>query len=182
MQFVPPSPPRPPKVLPPLRLLRLARENLVAIWPLETFTRDFFGHTSLRQSVFVCNSPATVKLVFVGDAANFHTKSPQQCHALKPALSRVMTLVAAERAALWQSSAGSEIDVLAEYAYVPFSVGPRFCTGAAFGLTDAAPRLATIPQRFRRRLSDDWKVMPTCRLSLRPGNRLPMRLVARRTA
>jgi cytochrome P450 len=450
MHFVPPFPPRPPKVLPPLRLLRLARRNLVAIWPIDTFSRDFFGHTLLRQSVFVCNSPTTVKQVFVDDAANFHVKSPQQRHALKPLigdglfisdgkvwrerrdrvaplthisrlpeLSRVMTLVAAERAAIWQSSAGSEIDVLAEmaamtasiicralfgsslgaqaiedvvggfsefqtrigqmdlislfglpdflprwhgarvrrsairirtvmdellsrilteradgeaslvrsmaaeqgggldpaairneaavlfmaghettantlswawyllsqdsetearlhvevdaldgrpatysdlpglrftravieetlrlfppvpiqarvaaqarriegrdvpagavvmlvpwllhrhrnywaepdsfvpdrfmpggktpnrYAYVPFSVGPRICTGAAFGLTEAILCLATIAQQFRLRLRDDWTVMPICRLSLRPGDRLPMRLIARRAA
>ena len=68
------------------------------------------------------------------------------------------------------------------YAYVPFSVGPRICTGAAFGLTEAILCLATIAQQFRLRLRDDWTVMPICRLSLRPGDRLPMRLIARRAA
>ena len=449
MHFVPPFPPRPPKALPPLRLLSLARKNLVAIWPIDTFSLDFFGHTLFRRAIFVCNSPDTVKQVFIDDATNFHSKSPQQRHALKPLigdglfisdgdvwrerrrriaplthvsrlpeLTPVMTAVAAERAMLWEVKAGSEIDVLAEmaamtaniicraifgstlgakavhdvvdgfsefqanvgqmdlisliglpdfiprlhgarvrrsatriqtvidgllarilaeqadgeaslvrsmaaedgggldpaairnevtvlfmaghettantlawtwyllsqdaetearlheevdvlggqpagyndlprlrftravieetlrlfppvpiqarvaaqarqiagrdvpagavvmlvpwllhrhrtywaepdsfvpdrfmpgapgmpsrYAYVPFSIGPRICTGAAFGLTEAVLCLATLAQQFRLRLRDGWEVMPTCRLSLRPGDRLPMRLERRR--
>src|ERR1700722_13476725 len=58
MHFVRPFPPGPPKVLPPLRLLRFAQENLVAIWPIDTFSRDVFGHP---KSVFRCNGQATVK-------------------------------------------------------------------------------------------------------------------------
>ena len=65
------------------------------------------------------------------------------------------------------------------YACVPSSVGPRICTGAASGLTEAERCLATISQQCHLRLRDDWKVMPTCRLGLRPGDQLPMRLIAR---
>jgi hypothetical protein len=82
--YIPPYPPRPPVVDPPLRLLRNARENLLAIWPETTFSKEFFGHVILRRALFICNSPDTVKQVFVDDAENFERKSPQQRHALRP--------------------------------------------------------------------------------------------------
>lgn len=72
--------------------------------------------------------------------------------------------------------------VPSRYAYVPFSLGPRICLGAAFGLTEAILCLATLAGAFRLRLRPGWDVMPVCRLSLRPGDQLPMRLEARRAA
>ena len=66
------------------------------------------------------------------------------------------------------------------YAYVPFSIGPRVCTGAAFGLTEAVLCLATLARHVRLRLRPGWTVEPICRLSLRPGETLPMRLEQRR--
>ena len=65
------------------------------------------------------------------------------------------------------------------YAYVPFSIGPRICTGAAFGLTEAVICLATLARHHRLRLRPGWLVEPICRLSLRPGTRLPMLLEPR---
>ena len=65
------------------------------------------------------------------------------------------------------------------YAYVPFSIGPRVCTGAAFGLTEAVLCLATLATGFRLRLAPGTDVQPVCRLSLRPGERLPMVLEPR---
>ena len=65
------------------------------------------------------------------------------------------------------------------YAYVPFSIGPRTCTGAAFGQTEAILCLATLARRFRPRLRQGWTVDATCRLSLRPGEKLPMSLERR---
>ena len=67
------------------------------------------------------------------------------------------------------------------YAYVPFSIGPRVCTGAAFGLTEAVLCLATLAARFRLRLAPGTDVQPVCRLSLRPGEALPMVLEPRGT-
>jgi cytochrome P450 len=84
MHFVPQFPPRPPKVLRPLRLLRPARRKLVAIRPTDTFGGDFFSHTLLRQSIFPRNSPGVVKQAFVDDAADFHARSPRQRPALEP--------------------------------------------------------------------------------------------------
>jgi len=60
------------------------------------------------------------------------------------------------------------------YSYVPFSVGPRVCAGQAFGLTEAILCLATLAQRARLRLLPGTVVEPVCRLTLRPGDALPM--------
>src|SRR5205814_9107826 len=56
------------------------------------------------------------------------------------------------------------------HAYVPFSVGPRICAGAAFGLTEAVLCRATRAQWVRRRLGPASVVVPGCRLPLRPGD------------
>ncbi len=60
------------------------------------------------------------------------------------------------------------------HAYIPFSVGPRICVGAAFGLTEAVLCIATLAQRVRLRLAPDAVVAPVCRLTLRPGDDLRM--------
>jgi len=60
------------------------------------------------------------------------------------------------------------------YSYIPFSVGPRVCAGQAFGLTEAILCLATLAQRARLRLAPGAAVEPVCRLTLRPGDTLPM--------
>lgn len=60
------------------------------------------------------------------------------------------------------------------YSYIPFSVGPRVCAGQAFGLTEAILCLATLAQRVKLRLSPEAVVAPVCRLTLRPGDSLPM--------
>jgi cytochrome P450 len=60
------------------------------------------------------------------------------------------------------------------HAYIPFSVGPRICAGAAFGLTEAVLCIATLAQRARFRLAPDAVVTPVCRLTLRPGDDLRM--------
>ncbi len=63
---------------------------------------------------------------------------------------------------------------LVRHAYVPFSIGPRICAGAAFGLTEAILCIATLAQRLRPRLAPDAVVEPVCRLTLRPGDHLRM--------
>lgn len=67
----------------------------------------------------------------------------------------------------------------ARYTYLPFSLGPRVCTGAMFGLYEAMICLATLAQRFRLRLAPGAAVMPVARLTLRPAPRLPMILLPR---
>jgi cytochrome P450 len=65
------------------------------------------------------------------------------------------------------------------YTYIPFSLGPRVCAGAAFGFTEAILCIATLAQRARLRLVADAQIEPICRLTLRPSDALPM-LVERR--
>ena len=66
-----------------------------------------------------------------------------------------------------------------KFAYIPFSVGPRICTGMAFGLTEAILSIATVAQKFMLRLAPGHRVEVACRLTLRPGERLPMQLIQR---
>jgi cytochrome P450 len=63
--------------------------------------------------------------------------------------------------------------------YIPFARGPRFCAGAAFGLTEAVLCLASLAQRFRPRLANGADVYPVCRLTLRPRGGMPMHLAPR---
>ena len=58
--------------------------------------------------------------------------------------------------------------------YFPFSVGPRVCLGLRFGLTESILCLAILSQKFAPRLKPGHKVKIDCRLTLRPGERLPM--------
>jgi cytochrome P450 len=62
------------------------------------------------------------------------------------------------------------------HAYIPFSLGPRVCTGAQFALAETVICLATLAQHFAPRLAPGARVMPVCRLTLRPGEALPMLL------
>jgi len=66
-----------------------------------------------------------------------------------------------------------------KYGYVPFAIGPRICAGLAFGLTEAILSLAMLAQRFDPVLEEGVDIQPVCRLTLRPGDALPMRLVRR---
>jgi cytochrome P450 len=72
-------------------------------------------------------------------------------------------------------------DAPERYAYVPFSIGPRICAGLTFGLTEAIICLATLARTARLRLAPGAVVEPVCRLTLRPGDTLPM-TVWKRTA
>ena len=48
-----------------------------------------------------------------------------------------------------------------------------------FGLAEAVIVLATLLPAFRLRLAPEARVFPICRLTLRPGEALPMLLEAR---
>lgn len=68
---------------------------------------------------------------------------------------------------------------VSKFAYVPFSIGPRFCAGMSFGLTEALLCLATLAQTFTLRHQPGYEVKPVCRLTLRPDGGLPMTVHAR---
>ena len=63
-----------------------------------------------------------------------------------------------------------------KYGYIPFSIGPRICAGMTFGLNEAILCLAVLAQKFELKLAEGEVVAPVCRLTLRPGDRLPMTL------
>ncbi|WP_198670615.1 cytochrome P450 [Oceanicella sp. SM1341] len=69
-----------------------------------------------------------------------------------------------------------------KYSYIPFAIGPRICPGLTFGLTEAILCLATLAQDFELELEPGHEVRTQCRLTLRPGDTLPMRLHRRAAA
>lgn len=60
--------------------------------------------------------------------------------------------------------------------WIPFSVGQRVCTGAAFANAESALVLGTIARRYKLTPIDLDKIMPVSRLTLRPKDRLQMKL------
>ncbi len=65
-----------------------------------------------------------------------------------------------------------------KYGYIPFSIGPRICAGLQFGMTEAILSLAILAQRFELKLAPEADVQPVARLTLRPGDTMPMTLHA----
>lgn len=65
-------------------------------------------------------------------------------------------------------------------AYIPFSVGPRFCIGASLALTVGVMVLAHVAQRYCLRLAQIQPVEPRGLLTLHPRNGLVMRCTRRK--
>ncbi len=65
------------------------------------------------------------------------------------------------------------------YAYIPFGGGRRACVGASFAELETVLVLATIARRYRLELTVTGLPTPIGNITLRPGRRLPMRLVRR---
>jgi cytochrome P450 len=61
-----------------------------------------------------------------------------------------------------------------KYAYIPFSIGPRICPGLAFGMTETKLAIAGLAQNAELRLKPGHQVQAISRLTLRPGDHLPM--------
>jgi cytochrome P450 len=68
---------------------------------------------------------------------------------------------------------------VSKFAYIPFSVGPRVCAGMAFALTEAILCVATLAQCFKLRMKPGHQAEATCRITLRPGEKLPMQIAPR---
>ncbi len=66
--------------------LRIARENLLAGWTDSDYRDQLFDYKIVNQQYVVCNSPETVRKVFLDEHDNYDRKSPQMRHALEPLL------------------------------------------------------------------------------------------------
>lgn len=67
----------------------------------------------------------------------------------------------------------------AKFSYVPFSAGPRVCIGKMFGIKESVLVFAILAQRFRAETSQGYDGEMDCRLTLRPKDNLPMKLIKR---
>ncbi|NKC29228.1 cytochrome P450 [Roseomonas sp. BU-1] len=145
-------------------MLRVARENWLAVWAKSSFERDVYGSRLFLRDVVVCNSPDSVHYVFVERHENFQRKSPQHRHALIPLLgdglfvsdgplwrerrrvvapvthvSRLaelapaITEAAAERRAQWRALPPGPVDVLAEMGHLTAEIICRTIFGRALG-------------------------------------------------
>jgi cytochrome P450 len=70
-----------------LRALRLARDNMVAAWPVSFYRREFIAERILGRRIFIVNCPAGVQHVFVTNSKNYR-KSPSNSATLTPVLGR----------------------------------------------------------------------------------------------
>ncbi len=79
------------------------------------------------------------------------------------------------RPARWQES---ETRAHARDGYLPFSAGPRVCTGAGFAMAEAVLILATLLRRFRF-TPDGQKPVPVAHLTVRSGTGIHLRVAPR---
>ncbi len=64
-------------------------------------------------------------------------------------------------------------------AYIPFSTGPRICIGNSFAMLQLRATLATVLQRVRLRLPEDYDMTPIWRFNTRMEGGMPMQVMAR---
>lgn len=109
-----------------------ARRNLLAVWAPSSYRNPSFDFRFLRQHYFVCNSPDSVRRVFLEEHDNYDRKSPQMRHALEPLLGDGLFVSDGD---LWQARRAH-------------------CTPAF----DSAllPGFAAVMARSARELADDW--------------------------
>jgi cytochrome P450 len=69
-----------------LRMLAMARKDLLSFWPESAYRDEFFGAKIFRRWMFVANSPDTVEHVFVAQSERYLRKSPYMRKALEPLL------------------------------------------------------------------------------------------------
>lgn len=84
--FIPPFPPRSTKSLTAFETLKLARRDLLSIWPEDAFQMQFMKTKIINRLIFVANCPDLVRYVFLENNANYEKKSPLMRKALEPLL------------------------------------------------------------------------------------------------
>lgn len=132
----------PVKVDPPAAWLDSARTlfelrtNLLSIWPERAYRGCTFAFQLLNQHYLVCNSPDTVKRVFLEEHDNYDRKSPQMRHALEPLLGDGLFV---SDGALWKERR--------EYCAPAFEANrlPDFASVMVESAQEMADRWATMP-------------------------------------
>ena len=66
--------------------LRLAQQNLLSVWREEDYSIRTSRMALMKQDYVLCNSPDTVRRVFLEQHDNYDRKSPQMRRALEPLL------------------------------------------------------------------------------------------------
>jgi cytochrome P450 len=66
-----------------------------------------------------------------------------------------------------------------QFAYVPFSLGPRVYIAKFFGTVETSLCLSILAKNFRLTLPQGTQVTHDCRLTLRPKGNLPMKIIPR---
>ena len=119
-----------------LRGLLLARENLLSIWPEKAYRNEVMSFRMLNQPYFVCNSPDTVRRVFLDEHDNYDRKSPQMRHALEPVLGDGLFVSDGD---LWKERRA--------YCAPAFEseLLPDFASGMTESAVEVAERWATLP-------------------------------------
>jgi len=65
------------------------------------------------------------------------------------------------------------------FSYIPFGAGSRVCLGKHLGLLESVLLLAMIAQSFKLRVREGFVVEPVGRMTLRPRDGMPMRIIPR---
>lgn len=82
--YIPPYPPRSEVPLSKLDLFLSARKNLISIWMESDFEKPVLNAKILGQTIYIANSPETVRHVFVKAKDSFERKSDLMRRAIKP--------------------------------------------------------------------------------------------------
>ncbi|HEY1791305.1 MAG TPA: cytochrome P450 [Opitutaceae bacterium] len=130
-----------------LRALRLARDNMVAAWPVSFYRREFISENILGRRLFIVNCPAGVQHVFVTNARNYR-KSPSNSATLTPLLGRGLFVSEGElwnrqRKVMTPAVAHSR---LADYARIVIAAGAEMLDG--WGSRGTAPFEADVNEPF----------------------------------
>lgn len=135
--------PDPVKVTPPslwqggFRSLSELRTNLLSIWPERAYRGCTFESQIFNQHYFLCNSPDTVRRVFLEEHDNYDRKSPQMREALEPLLGDGLFV---SDGALWKERR--------EYCAPAFEADrlPNFASVMVESAQEMADRWASLPE------------------------------------
>ncbi|MHB1230331.1 MAG: cytochrome P450 [Halothiobacillus sp.] len=112
------------------------RTNLLVVWPERAYRGLTFDFQLLNQHYFVCNSPDTVRHVFLDEHDNYDRKSPQMRNSLEPLLGDGLFVSDGE---LWKDR--------------------RAYCAPAFE-ADRLPGFAEIMVESAQELADQWATLP----------------------